>query len=138
MGKASFGAGCFWGVEDHFMKREGVLSTQVGYTGGTLKNPIYENLGDHTETLELEYNEKIISYKKLLEEFFKIHHSQLQQKRQYRSAIFYHSERQKELAQKAKALHPGALTAIEPASVFYRAEEYHQKYLQKHNSAVCE
>ena len=149
--KATFAAGCFWGVEEKFRKREGVLKTQVGYTGGHTKNPTYEEVCSHTtghaEAVEIDFDPKKISYEQLLEVFWKTH-DPTQLNRQgpdvgdsYRSAIFYHSDEQKKAAIKSKEEHQKKLskkivTQIVPASLFYRAEEYHQLYLSK-TGRVC-
>jgi len=137
--KATFAAGCFWGIEASFRKLKGVTSTEVGYTGGTTKNPTYKDVCNketgHAEAVQIEYNPKIISYQKLLKTFWKIHDpTQLNRQgfdigSQYRSAIFYHNKEQKDLAEKSKP--KNAVTEITKASKFYKAEEYHQQYLQK-------
>ena len=146
MEKASFGAGCFWGVEAAYQKIKGVVKTTVGYMGGTLKNPTYEQVctgkTGHAETIQIIYNEEQISYYKLLEKFWEIHDpTQLNRQgldlgTQYRSAIFYHNEKQKKIAEESrnkeqKKYNKKIVTEISPATEFYPAEEYHQKYLQK-------
>ena len=138
MKKATFAAGCFWHVEEVFSKTPGVKSTQVGYTGGNLDNPTYE---------EVEYEPEEISYKELLKVFFENHNPTTSNRQgpdigiQYRSAIFYHDSDQEKLAKEVKEkLNPIAkerfgneiVTEIKSAVPFYRAEEYHQKYFQKH------
>jgi peptide-methionine (S)-S-oxide reductase len=145
---ATFGAGCFWGVEEVFYNTKGVKSTNVGFMGGTVKNPSYElvcmgNTG-HAEVVQLKYNLKEVSYKDLLRIFWKIHNPTTKNKQgpdignQYRSVIFYHTPEQKSLAEKSKKeLEKSAkykkpiVTEIKPAKPFYEAEEYHQKYFQK-------
>ena len=152
--KATFGAGCFWGVEKVFSTVPGVVSTQVGYIGGTLKNPTYEQVctgrTGHAEAIEITFDSARLTYEKLVETFFR-HHDPTTLDRQgndvgtqYRSAIFYHSPEQKEIAERAIRLlteskvfdHP-VVTTLEPAAAFYRAEDYHQKYLQKNPHGYC-
>lgn len=155
MQKATFAAGCFWGVQKSFDSLKGVKKTTVGYTGGTTKNPTYEQVCSHktghAEAIQIEFDEKQISYQALLEHFFSIHNP-TQLNRQgpdvgdnYRSAIFYHSKEQKELAQKqiqkindSKKYTVPLVTTLEKASKFYPAEEYHQKYYQKNNFFGCQ
>ena len=139
--KATFALGCFWGPDDYFSKLEGVISTRVGYTGGKKKNPTYESLGDHTESIEIVYNPTAISYSDLLEHFWNQHDPTEQQKTQYMSAIFPHNEKQQVLAE--NSLHEqqlktskSILTKIIPASTFYEAEEYHQKYFLKQKQQI--
>jgi peptide-methionine (S)-S-oxide reductase len=146
MEKATFGAGCFWGVEDSFQKIKGVISTTVGYMGGKTKNPTYEEVctdtTGHVEVVQIIYDPLIVSYKKLLEIFWNIHDpTQLNRQgpdigSQYRSVIFYHSEEQKKISEKSKQnqlrkYKKEIVTEITPANEFYPAEEYHQKYLEK-------
>jgi peptide-methionine (S)-S-oxide reductase len=147
--KAVFGAGCFWGVEAEFQKIKGVKSTIVGYMGGNLKNPTYEdvctNKTGHAEVVKILYDPKSITYEELLEVFWKIHDpTQLNRQGldfgdQYRSVIFYFNEEQKKIAYESKNKKQVELnnnitivTEITPAKDFYPAEEYHQKYLEKH------
>ena len=153
MEKATFGAGCFWGVEAAFQKIPGVLSTSVGYMGGDFTDPKYEDVctgkTGHAEVVQIIYDRKFITYEKLLEFFWKIHDpTQLNRQgvdigNQYRSVIFYHSEKQKELAEISKENMQKSLknkkivTEILPAKVFYPAEEYHQKYLEKQGLKSC-
>ncbi len=151
MKKATFAAGCFWHVEEVFSKTPGVKSTQVGYTGGNLENPTYEQVctdtTGHAEAIEVEYEPEEISYKELLKVFFENHNPTTPNRQgpdvgiQYRSAIFCHDVDQEELAKDVKEkLNPIAkekfgneiVTEIKSAVQFYRAEEYHQKYFQKH------
>jgi len=150
--KATFGAGCFWGVEAAFRRLAGVTSTQVGYTGGAVKNPSYEqvctdNTG-HAEAVEVTFDPQVISYHDLLEVFWNNHNPTTLNRQgldvgaQYRSAIFYHSPEQLAEAQAsrdaAQAQFPRPIvTQIVPASEFWRAEEYHQQYLEKRGLAHC-
>lgn len=152
--KATFAAGCFWGVEYKFNKLKGVANTAVGYIGGHFKNPTYEDVcsGEtgHAEAVQVEYDPKQIPYEKLLDVFWSVHDSTQWHRQgpdagsQYRSAIFYHSEKQRKaaIASKEKLEKSGKykkpiLTEIVPASAFYRAEEYHQRYWEKNKSFVC-
>ncbi len=142
MQTATFALGCFWGPDDYFSKLKGVIKTRVGYAGGTKKNPSYYNLGDHTETIEITFDPKIISFEELLKHFWKEHDPTEQQVTQYKSAIFYQNEEQKKLAEKSKKemekkLGRKIVTEIKKAGTFYQAEEYHQKYLQKGKGRVC-
>jgi peptide-methionine (S)-S-oxide reductase len=154
MQKATFGAGCFWGVEDAFMKLPGVTTTAVGYTGGKTNNPTYREVctdtTGHAEVVELEFDPKLITYRDLVQFFFKIHDPTTLNRQgpdygsQYRSAIFYHNEQQKEEAEIIKnelnasgKLSRPIATQIVPASQFYKAEEYHQKYFQKQGGGHC-
>ena len=149
MEKALFAAGCFWGVEDAFSGIPGVVATRVGYTGGHSMNPAYRDVcsGDtgHAEAVEVTFDPSVISYEQLLELFWTCHDpTQLNRQGpdigdQYRSAIFYFSEAQKQLAQASleKLEHSGRLrrrivTEIAAAGTFWEAEAYHQKYHQKH------
>ena len=146
--KATFGAGCFWHVEDLLSKTKGVKSTQVGYIGGTLPNPTYEEVctdrTGHAEAVEVEYDPDEISYEELLDVFWNNHNPTTLNRQgpdvgiQYRSAIFYHDEHQKEIAEKSKSQLNSSgkfsnpiVTEITPAPTFYKAEEYHQKYFKK-------
>ncbi len=147
--KATFGAGCFWHVEDLFHKTKGITATKVGYTGGNLPNPTYEEVctdkTGHVEAVQIEYDPNIISYEELLNLFWKNHDpTSLNRQgpdigKQYRSAIFFHDEEQKKIARKSKEdleqsgkFEKKIVTEIVPAPEFYEAEEYHQKYFQKH------
>jgi peptide-methionine (S)-S-oxide reductase len=152
---ALFGAGCFWGVEEAFRTRKGVVSTLVGYAGGSVKNPTYEQVCSdetgHAEVVHIEYNENEISYEELLRIFWDNHNpTQLNRQgwdvgKQYRSVIFYFSEEQKRAAEKSKKELEKSkkwgdkkiVTSIEPAPAFYRAEEHHQKYLMKRGKTSC-
>jgi peptide-methionine (S)-S-oxide reductase len=150
MEKATFAAGCFWGVESKFRKVKGVLSTQVGYTGGKTKNPTYKEVceGDtgHAEAVEIEFDPHAISFEKLLEVFWRIHDPTQKNRQgpdigsQYRSAIFTHSEEQERIAKREKELliqsGKPIVTEIVPAGPFYRAEEFHQRYHEK-NGGSC-
>ncbi len=146
--KATFGAGCFWHVEDLLSKTKGVTSTAVGYIGGQLSNPTYEEVctdqTGHAEAVEVEFNPDEISYEKLLDVFWHNHNPTTLNRQgpdvgnQYRSAIFYHDETQKEIAEKSKqslekskSFTDPIITQIVPAPAFYKAEEYHQKYFKK-------
>jgi peptide-methionine (S)-S-oxide reductase len=150
--KATFGAGCFWGVEEAFRNLDGVTDTAVGYAGGRKDNPSYEDVCSdatgHVEVVDLAYDPARISYEKLLEVFFSNHNpTQLNRQgpdvgTQYRSVIFYHSPEQKAAAEAAKnrlgeKFSKPIVTAIEPAPKFWRAEEYHQRYLQKRGQTHC-
>ena len=154
MEKATFAAGCFWGVEKVFSAMPGVTFTQVGYTGGRVPDPTYEQvctgLTGHAEAIEMTYDPSQIDYETLLEVFFRHHDSTTLNRQgadvgtQYRSAIFYHSPEQLEAAkktiavlEKSKIFKNSIVTTLEPASPFYRAEEYHQKYLKKHPMGYC-
>ena len=152
--KATFAAGCFWGVEAEFRKVKGVKSTQVGYTGGKTGNPTYKevcsDLTGHAEAVEVEYDPSEAPYEELLRVFWE-NHDPTQRNRQgpdigsqYRSAIFYHSPEQEAAARASKeALERSGkysrpiATEIVPAVEFYRAEEYHQQYLEKRGLSSC-
>jgi peptide-methionine (S)-S-oxide reductase len=151
---AMFSAGCFWGVEQEFRKQKGVVATAVGYSGGTVANPSYEMVCSHTtghaETVLLEYDPTVVTYKQLLKNFWDMH-DPTQGNRQgpdvgdnYRSAVWYFNSTQKQEALESKnALqHSGELdgpitTQISPAGKFYKAEEYHQQYAEKGNPIYC-
>jgi len=150
--KATFGAGCFWGVEAAFRRLAGVKSTQVGYMGGTLKNPTYEAVctdrTGHAEVVEVTFDPQVISYHDLLETFWDNHNPTTRDRQgpdvgtQYRSAIFYYSPEQLVEARRsreaAQARFPKPIvTQIVPASDFWRAEEYHQQYLEKRGETHC-
>jgi len=150
---ATFAAGCFWGVEDAFMKVRGVKSTRVGYTGGNLTNPTYEDVctdrTGHAEAIQLKYDPKEISYKELLELFWSLHNPTTVNRQgpdigtQYRSSIFYHTSEQEKIANEVKQdlddskFQNKIVTEIIAASTFYPAEEYHQKYYQKIGGGSC-
>lgn len=152
--KATFGAGCFWGVEAAFRKMKGIVSTAVGYMGGTFRNPTYEdvctNRTGHAEVVQVVYDASVVSYDTLLETFWEIHNPTTLNRQgldvgtQYRSVIFYHNAEQREaaLASKERLARSGRysqpiVTQIAPATEFYRAEEYHQQYLEKSGRAGC-
>ncbi len=154
MAKASFAAGCFWGVEAAFRQVEGVLDTAVGYSGGRLENPTYEDVCSgrtgHAETVEVEYDSSRVSYEQLLDVFWENHDPTTLNRQgpdvgeQYRSAIFFHTPEQQAAATESKAnleksgkYKRPIVTQILPASTFFRAEEYHQRYLEKHGLAHC-
>ena len=147
--KALFGAGCFWGVEEYFRVINGVIKTEVGYSGGNTKDPTYESIcyenTDHAEVLLVEFDENVISYESLVDEFWKCHDPTTLDRqgpdigRQYRSVIYYYNDAQKNIANKSKDSHQenfqnDIVTEISHADVFYKAEEYHQKYILKGNS----
>ena len=149
---ATFAAGCFWGVEDVFMTLKGVLETEVGYTGGTTENPTYKDVcyknTGHAEALKITFDPSVITYDQLLDFFWRMHDPTTFNRQgpdvgsQYRSAIFTHSPAQEEQAkaskEKAQSQFPKKIvTFIEPAPVFYPAEEYHQKYFQKNGGGGC-
>jgi len=152
--KATFAAGCFWGVEFAFAKVPGVVSTQVGYTGGHTENPTYKEVctdrTGHAEAVTITYDPAKISYQQLLDVFWSIHDPTTLNRQgpdagtQYRSAIFYHNQEQQAAAKasKRKLQQSGRfdkpiVTEITPASRFYRAEEYHQHYFEKHGLPSC-
>jgi peptide-methionine (S)-S-oxide reductase len=147
---ATFGAGCFWGIEKIFSEAQGVIATEVGYAGGTTISPSYEqvcsHMTEHAEVVKVTFDPDIISYNQLLTLFWQAHNPTTLNRQgpdigsQYRSVIFYHTEEQKKLAQESKLryenennLQGKVVTAILPAADFYRAEEYHQHYFDKHH-----
>jgi len=148
---ATFGAGCFWHVEDEFRQVEGVVSTAVGFAGGTKPKPTYKDvctdLTGHAEVVQFQFDADKVSYRKLLETFFNLHDPTTLNRQgpdigtQYRSVIFYHSTEQKEVAEEfvAQLTKSGRykrpiVTQISPASTFWKAEEYHQQYYEKQRS----
>ncbi len=152
MEKATFGAGCFWGVEVAFRKVKGVQDVRSGYTGGALEHPTYANVCSgttgHAEVVEVQYDPSEVSYEELLDVFWNIHDpTQLNRQgpdtgEQYRSAIFFHTPEQEAAAQASKErlelsgrYKDPIVTQVRPASDFYRAEEYHQRYLEKRGMA---
>jgi peptide-methionine (S)-S-oxide reductase len=154
MAKATFAAGCFWGVEEAFRHIKGVTSTTVGYTGGTLKNPTYQDVCSgrtgHAEAVEVEFDPAQVSYEQLLSVFWQSHDPTTLNRQgpdagtQYRSAIFYHDAAQqasaagsKALLEKMNAFKRPIVTEVIPASDFYRAEDYHQQYLEKRGAKSC-
>ena len=143
--KATFAGGCFWCMEEPFDKLEGVISTTSGYTGGQVKNPTYKQVSagntGHAEAVQIEYDSEKVSYKTLLEVFWRNIDPTVKNRQfcdvgtQYRSAIFYHDSQQKILAQETKIkvsqkLNKNVFTQITPVSTFYPAEDYHQNYYQ--------
>jgi len=151
---ATFAAGCFWGVEAAFTKVKGVSSTAVGYTGGHTEKPTYRDVCSdttgHAEAVEVVFDPQVISYEQLLEELWVIHDPTTLNRQgpdfgsQYRSAIFYHSPEQqaaavasKENLQKSGRYQLPVVTEIVPAAKFWRAEEYHQRYFEKHGGGAC-
>jgi peptide-methionine (S)-S-oxide reductase len=154
MTKATFAAGCFWGVEELFRKQPGVINTQVGYIGGHTQKPTYKDVCSdqtgHAEAVEIEYNPEEISYETLLNLFWNNHNPTTLNRQgpdigtQYRSAIFFHTPDQEKLALASKAelenskKFPREITTqILPASEFYPAEDYHQQYLAKQGRSHC-
>jgi peptide-methionine (S)-S-oxide reductase len=152
--KATFGAGCFWGVEAEFREMKGVTDALAGYAGGTTENPTYKDVctgrTNHAEVVEVEYDEDQVSYQELLNLFWKAHDpTQLNRQgpdvgTQYRSVIFFHTPEQEKTARESKAeleksgkFHRPVATVIEPAPAFYRAEDYHQQYLAKRGLRHC-
>lgn len=152
--KATFGAGCFWGVENTFRQIPGVIDVTVGYTGGTVEHPTYElvcggNTG-HAEAVEVTYDPATVSYEKLLDVFWDNHNPTTRNQQgpdfgaQYRSIIFYHSPDQKKIAEasretleKSGKWKAPVVTEIVEAKPFYKAEEYHQQYLKKNGLGSC-
>lgn len=150
--KATFGAGCFWGVEMSFRRLDGVTDTAVGYAGGHTDKPTYREVCSHTtghaEVVEVEYDPARIRYEELLDAFFAMHDPTQVDRQgpdigdQYRSVIFVHTPEQRTAADKAKAELEASgrfprpvATRIEPAPTFWRAEEYHQRYIEKRGGA---
>ncbi len=153
---ATFAAGCFWGVEELFSHVKGVESTQVGYTGGEFDNPTYNEICSgktgHAEAIRIEYDPSIVSYEELLMIFWNNHNpTTINQQgpdigEQYRSVVFFHNQEQEDMANKLKEklqvvtlkkFDKKIVTQIVPAKKFFRAEEYHQQYLEKNNLAQC-
>ncbi|HEV3460009.1 MAG TPA: peptide-methionine (S)-S-oxide reductase MsrA [Thermoanaerobaculia bacterium] len=154
MDRATFAAGCFWGVEAAFRAVPGVVSTTVGYSGGSFPNPTYHDVctgrTGHAEVVQVEFDPERVSYQDLLRVFWENHDPTTLNRQgpdhgtQYRSAIFFHTPEQQAaaLAAKQQLERSGAykrpiVTEITPASAFYRAEEYHQQYLEKRGQASC-
>ena len=154
MEKATFAAGCFWGVEAAFRQLRGVKSTSVGYSGGSFPNPTYQDVctgrTGHAEVVQLDYDPTRVSYQELLDIFWTIHDPTTLNRQgpdigtQYRSAIFFHTPEQETAARASKQKLEAAgryprpiVTEITPASDFCRAEEYHQQYLEKRGQAHC-
>jgi peptide-methionine (S)-S-oxide reductase len=152
--RATFGAGCFWGVEAAFRQVEGVAATAVGYSGGTLESPSYRDVcggsTGHAEVVQVDFDPSRVTFEQLLDVFWENHDPTTLNRQgpdvgtQYRSAIFYHSPEQeatarsskKKLEESGKHRDP-IVTSIEPASPFYMAEDYHQQYLEKRGLATC-
>ena len=154
MEKATFAAGCFWGVEAAFRNMRGVKATRVGYIGGHLDKPTYQNVctgkTGHAEAVEVSYDAALVSYEQLLDLFWQTHNPTTYHRQgpdvgsQYRSAIFFHNEEQEKEAQASKeALAKSGrfanpvVTEVVPATTFYEAEDYHQQYLEKRGQATC-
>ncbi|MCA9365026.1 MAG: peptide-methionine (S)-S-oxide reductase MsrA [Candidatus Moranbacteria bacterium] len=152
--KATFSAGCFWGVEETFRQTEGVTKTRVGYTGGATENPTYEDVcaGDtgHAEAIEIMFDSEKISYEKLLDVFWQLHNPTQVNRQgpdvgdQYRGVIFTHNEEQSTLAKESKKkleesgkYDAPIATEIVPATEFFQAEQYHQQYPTKKGAKVC-
>ena len=153
--KATFGAGCFWGVEAAFAALPGVTATAVGYEGGETERPSYKDVctdrTGHAEVVELDFDPALVSYERLLDAFFELHDPTTLNRQgpdwgtQYRSAIFFHSPEQQaqaqakieKLTEAGRYLPKRIVTKVEPAQSFWRAEEYHQKYLEKRGQASC-
>ena len=152
--KATFGAGCFWGIEETFRKIKGVKETSVGFMGGSMENPSYKDVctdtTGHAEVVQIKFNPSEISYDELLDVFWNCHNPTTSNRQghdigtQYRSVIFYHDEKQRLLAfeskqklEKSEKYEKDIVTEIVPASNFYRAEDYHQRYLMKRGLNKC-
>ena len=154
MERATFGAGCFWGVEEAFRRLPGVTSTAVGFMGGTMENPTYRDVctdrTGHAEVVHLEFDPAQVSYGNLLKVFWENHDPTTLNRQgpdtgtQYRSVIFFHTPEQeraaklsKENLERAKTFKRPIVTVIEPAAEFYKAEDYHQQYLAKRGLSHC-
>lgn len=154
MQKATFGAGCFWGVEADFRAVPGVKDVRVGYIGGTLAQPAYKDVctgrTGHAEAVEVDFDPTVVSYDQLLDQFFQLHDPTTLNRQgpdhgtQYRSAIFYHSPEQRAAAEAAKdrwnrsvRFRNPVVTQIVPAETFWEAEDYHQRYLEKRGQTHC-
>ncbi|WP_367343664.1 peptide-methionine (S)-S-oxide reductase MsrA [Methanomethylovorans sp.] len=154
MEKATFAAGCFWGVEANFRRVKGVIATAVGYTGGHFQDPTYKDVCSggtgHAEAVDILFDPSIVSYVQLLDIFWNIHDPTTLNRQgpdigtQYRSVIFYHNKEQQDVAIKSKERAQSSgkfkrpiVTEIVPASTFYRAEEYHQQYFEKGGMGSC-
>ncbi len=154
MEKATFAAGCFWGVESAFRTMDGVIDTQVGYIGGQAEDPTYKEVCSgrtgHAEAVEITFDPAIVSYAELVELFWRVHNPTQVNRQgpdfgtQDRSAIFFHTSEQKAVAEKSKAALEASgkwekpiATQIVPAATFYRAEEYHQRYFEKTGRPAC-
>jgi peptide-methionine (S)-S-oxide reductase len=152
MEKATFAAGCFWGVEAAFRKQKGVQSTAVGYIGGTVSQPTYKDVctgqTGHAEAVEIDFDPAQVSYSELLHLFWSIHNPTTKNRQgpdygtQYRSGVFFHSPEQETRAKaslaEAQSQFPARIvTEITPASTFWRVEEYHQQYIEKGGHSAC-
>jgi len=152
MEKATFGAGCFWGVEEAFRQLKGVASTAVGYEGGAKDRPTYKDVctdeTGHAEVVEVTYDPKLISYDQLLDLFWKSHNPTTLNRQgpdfgsQYRSAVFFHSPEQEKIAKASKEkaqknFRNPIVTQVVPAETFWKAEDYHQQYLAKRGLGSC-
>ena len=152
--KATFGAGCFWGVEVKFGQIPGVLETAVGYEGGDLEHPTYKEVctdrTGHAEVVDLTFDPERVTFEQILDAFFELHDPTQMNRQgpdygsQYRSVIFYHSDAQKTAAEKKieelkveGRFSKPIVTLVTPAETFWKAEEYHQKYLEKRGMAAC-
>ena len=150
--KATFGAGCFWGVEAAFRQLDGVTKTEVGYEGGALESPTYEDVCSHTtghaEVVEVTYDPERVSYERLLDVFWAKHDpTQLNRQGwdigdQYRSVVFFHDDKQRAAAEASKEREQSnwrrpIVTVVEPAQTFWPAEDYHQQYLEKRGRSSC-
>ncbi len=152
MNKAIFAAGCFWGVQFYFDQLDGITKSTVGYIGGTTKNPTYDDVcyknTGHAEAVELEFDESIVSYKTLVEQFLYLHDPTQAGGQgpdvgdQYRSAIFYYNDQQRDIAQKVikqsqKNYDKPIVTEVVQAADFYPAEDYHQKFAERTGRGMC-
>jgi len=154
MEKATFAAGCFWGVEEIFPNIKGVVKTTVGYTGGHTDNPTYHDVCSgstgHAEAVQVEFDPLVVTYERLLEIFWDCHDPTTPNRQgpdfgtQYRSAVYYHNPEQEIIAkssmenlEKEKRFNRTIVTEINPAATFYPAEEYHQQYLKKQGAPAC-
>lgn len=154
MKKATFGAGCFWGVEERFRQTPGVVTTAVGYEGGATQRPTYKEVctdtTGHAEVVEIDYDPEKVTFEELLAIFFSSHDPTTLNRqgpdvgRQYRSAVFYHDDEQRQSAETIKAelqasgrFRRPIVTEITPASTFWKAEDYHQQYLAKRGQSSC-
>lgn len=150
--RATFAAGCFWGIEASFREMEGVVATKVGYTGGTAADPTYEQVCSdrtgHAEAVEVWFDPALLSYDELVSAFWSIHDPTTPNRQgwdlgsQYRSAIFFHDADQERHAivsreRRQQNLSRPIVTQIVPAAPFYDAEDYHQRYFEKHGGAAC-
>ncbi|MHB1034725.1 MAG: peptide-methionine (S)-S-oxide reductase MsrA [Pirellulales bacterium] len=154
MERATFAAGCFWGVEETFRQVKGVIATAVGYSGGNFENPTYKDVctdaTGHAEVLQVEFDPAIVSYEELLDVFWNAHDPTTPNRQgpdvgtQYRSVIFFHTPAQeaaavasKDKLEKSGRFRRPIVTQIVPAATFWKAEEYHQRYLEKQGRSSC-